>query len=60
MKLPPRLVARTLMAIVLTVSVVLVVTFYRLSVETRQRVRAAEIDKMETTARVFTALEARP
>ena len=59
MRLPPRLVARTLMAIFLTVTVILIVTFYRLSVETRQRVRAAEIDKMETSARVFTALEAR-
>src|SRR5438046_7309431 len=59
MKLAPRLVARTLLAIFLTVAVILIVTFYRLSVETRQRVRAGEIDKMETTARVFTELEAR-
>jgi len=59
MKRPPRLIARTLMAIFLTVAVVLLITFVRLTVETRQRVRSAQTEKLEVGARVFTALEAR-
>ena len=59
MKRPPRLVARTLMAIFLTVAVILLITFVRLTVETRQRVRSAQTEKLEVGARVFTALEAR-
>jgi putative nucleotidyltransferase with HDIG domain len=59
MSRPPRLVARTLLATFLTVAVILLVTFVQLSVETRARVRSAETDKLELSARVFTALEAR-
>jgi putative nucleotidyltransferase with HDIG domain len=56
---PPRLVERTLLATFLTVAIILLVTFVQLSVETRKRVRSSETDKLEISARVFTALEAR-
>jgi len=56
---PPRLVARTLTATFLTVAVILFVTFVQVSLETRERVRSAETDKLEVSARVFTALETR-
>ena len=59
MRRPPRLVARTLTATFLTVAVILFVTFVQVSLETRERVRSAETDKLEVSARVFTALEAR-
>ena len=47
------------MAVFLTVAVILLITFVRLTVETRQRVRSAQTEKLEVGARVFTALEAR-
>jgi putative nucleotidyltransferase with HDIG domain len=56
---PPRLVERTLLATVLTVAIILIVTFIQLTVETRTRVRSSETDKLEVSARVFTVLEAR-
>ena len=59
MRRPPRLVERTLLATFLTVAIILLVTFVQLSVETRKRVRSSETDKLEVSARVFTALEAR-
>ena len=59
MSRPPRLITRTLTATFLTVAVILVVTFVQVSVETRERVRAAQTEKLEVGARMFTALEAR-
>ena len=59
MRQPPRLLARTLTATVLTVAVILLVTFVVLMMDTRDRVRRAEIDKLQISERVFTSLEQR-
>jgi putative nucleotidyltransferase with HDIG domain len=56
---PPRLLARTLTATVLTVAVILLVTFVVVMMDTRERVRRAEIDKLQISERVFTSLEQR-
>jgi putative nucleotidyltransferase with HDIG domain len=56
---PPRLLARALAATCFTVAVILTVTFVVLIVATRQRVRAAEIEKLQSSQGVFAKLEAR-
>jgi putative nucleotidyltransferase with HDIG domain len=58
-KQPPRLVARTMAVIFATVAVILLIVFVVLVVDARDRVRGAEIDKLEVSSRVFTAFEAR-
>ncbi len=59
MKQPPRLVVRTLAASFVTVAAILSIVFVILMVDARDRVRAAEIEKLRVAERVFTALEAR-
>lgn len=59
MKKPPRLVARTLAVTFITSAAILSVVFTVLTVDARDRVRAAEIEKLRVAERVFTALEAR-
>lgn len=59
MRRPPRLVARTLAVTFITVAIILSVVFIVLMVDARDRVRAAEIEKLSVAERVFTALEAR-
>jgi hypothetical protein len=56
---PPRLVARTMGVIFATVAVILLIVFIVLVVDARDRVRAAETAKLDVSARVFTAFEAR-
>jgi putative nucleotidyltransferase with HDIG domain len=59
MSRPPRLVERTVLATFLTVAVILLVTFVVIIVETRERIRTAEIAKLELGAHLFTELDAR-
>ena len=59
MRRPPRLVARTLTVTFITVAIILSVVFTVLTVDARDRARAAEIGKLSVAERVFTALEAR-
>jgi hypothetical protein len=59
MKTPPRLVARTLMVTFGTVAAILTVVFVVITLDVRDRVRAAEIDKLRVSENVFTALEAK-
>ena len=59
MKHPPRLVARTMGVIFITVAVILLIVFIVLVVDARDRVRAAETAKLDISAHVFTAFEAR-
>jgi putative nucleotidyltransferase with HDIG domain len=59
MKTPPRLVARTLMVTFVTVAAILTVVFIVITLDVRDRVRAAEIDKLRVSESVFTALEAK-
>ena len=54
---PPRLVARTLAVTFITVAVILSVVFIVLTVDARERVRAAELEKLRVSAQVFTGLE---
>ena len=56
---PPRLVARTLAVAFVTVAVILSIVFIVLMVDSRDRVRAAEIEKLSVAERVFTSLEKR-
>src|SRR5262245_58043292 len=56
---PPRLVARTMGVIFATVAVILLIVFIVLVVDARDRVRAGETAKLDVSARVFTAFEAR-
>src|SRR5215510_2097583 len=56
---PPRLVARTLMVTFFTVAVILTVVFIVITLDVRDRVRAAETDKLRVSENVFTALEAK-
>ena len=58
MKTPPRLVARTLAVTFITVAVILSVVFIVITLDVRDRVRAAETDKLVVSARVFSSLEA--
>ncbi len=59
MRRPPRLVARTLTVTFVTVAIILSVVFTVLMIDTRDRVRAAEVEKLSVAEKVFTALEAR-
>ena len=59
MRRPPRLVARTLGVTFVTVAIILSIVFIVLTVDARDRVRTAEIEKLRVAERVFTALEAR-
>lgn len=59
MKKPPRLIVRTLTVVFVTVAVILSIVFMILMVDTRERVRAAEIEKLRVAEQVFTSLEAR-
>lgn len=59
MKHPPRLVARTLAVTFVTVAVILSVVFILLIVDTRERVRAAEVEQLRVSAQVFTGIESR-
>jgi putative nucleotidyltransferase with HDIG domain len=56
---PPRLVARTLTVTFVTVAIILTVVFIVLMVDTRDRVRASEVEKLSVAEKVFTALDAR-
>jgi len=56
---PPRLVARTLTVTFVTVAIILSVVFIVLMVDARDRVRAAEVEKLSVAEKVFTALDAR-
>jgi putative nucleotidyltransferase with HDIG domain len=58
-KTPPRLVARTLTVTFVTVAVILTVVFVVITLDVRDRVRAAETDKLRVSENVFTALEAK-
>ena len=57
MNTPPRLVARTLMVTFVTVAVILAAVFIVITLDMRDRVRAAETDKLRVSENVFTALE---
>ena len=59
MKAPPRLVARTLAVTFVTVAIILSLVFLALTLDVRDRVRAAESEKLQVTGRLYTALEAR-
>jgi putative nucleotidyltransferase with HDIG domain len=56
---PPGLAARTVAATFITVAVILSIVFIVLIVDARDRVRAAETEKLEISSRVFAAFEAR-
>jgi putative nucleotidyltransferase with HDIG domain len=56
---PPRLVARTLMVTFVTVAVIMTVVFVVITLDVRDRVRAAETDKLRVSENVFTAFEAK-
>jgi putative nucleotidyltransferase with HDIG domain len=58
-KAPPRLVARTLAVTFLTVAIILSLVFLVLTLDVRDRVRAAETEKLQVSGRLFTALETR-
>jgi putative nucleotidyltransferase with HDIG domain len=59
MRRPPRLIVRTLAVTFVTVAIILSIVFIVLTVDARDRVRTAEIEKLRVAERVFTALEAR-
>ena len=59
MKTPPRLVARTLMVTFTTVAIILAAVFIVITLDMRDRVRAAETEKLRVSENVFTALEAK-
>jgi putative nucleotidyltransferase with HDIG domain len=56
-KTPPRLLARTLTVTFATVAVILTIAFIVITLDVRDRVRAAETDKLRVSENVFTALE---
>jgi putative nucleotidyltransferase with HDIG domain len=56
-KRPPGLAARTVAATFITVAIILSIVFIVLVVDARDRVRAAETDKLEISSRVFAAFE---
>jgi putative nucleotidyltransferase with HDIG domain len=58
-KAPPRLVARTLAVTFVTVAIILSLVFLVLTLDVRDRVRAAETEKLQVSGQLFTALEAR-
>jgi putative nucleotidyltransferase with HDIG domain len=57
MKTPPRLLARTLTVTFAMVAVILTVVFVVITLDVRDRVRAAETDKLRVSENVFSALE---
>ena len=57
MKAPPRLVTRTLGVTFITVAVILSVVFTVLLVDARDRVRAAELEKLQVGERAFSRFE---
>ena len=57
MKTPPRLLARTLTVTFATVAAILTVIFVVITLDVRDRVRAAETEKLRVSENVFTALE---
>ena len=59
MKTPPRLLARTLTVTFLMVAVILAVVFVVITLDVRDRVRAAETDKLRVSENVFSALESK-
>jgi putative nucleotidyltransferase with HDIG domain len=59
MKGPPRLVVRTMAVTFVTVTVILSIVFIALTLDARERVRSAEIEKLRASERVFAGLEAR-
>ena len=59
MRTPPRLLARTLTVTFATVAVILTIAFIVITLDVRDRVRAAETDKLRVSESVFTALEAK-
>jgi hypothetical protein len=56
-KTPPRLIARTLTVTFAMVAVILTVVFVVITLDVRDRVRAAETDKLRVSENVFSALE---
>jgi len=56
-KTPPRLLARTLTVTFATVAVILTISFIVITLDVRDRVRAAETEKLRVSENVFTALE---
>src|SRR5919112_1685445 len=58
MKHPPTLLARTALATFVMVCGVLAVVFVVLLVQTRNRVRTAETEKLQVSEQMFTALDA--
>jgi putative nucleotidyltransferase with HDIG domain len=56
-KTPPRLVARTVTVTFAMVAVILTVVFVVITLDARDRVRAAETDKLRVSENVFSALE---
>jgi len=57
MRTPPRLVARTLTVTFIMVAVILTIVFVVITLDVRDRVRAAESDKLRVSENVFSALE---
>ena len=57
MRRPPRLVTRTLGVTFITVAVILSVVFTVLLVDARDRVRAAELEKLQVGERAFSRFE---
>jgi putative nucleotidyltransferase with HDIG domain len=56
-KTPPRLIARTLTVTFVMVAIILTVVFVVITIDVRDRVRAAETDKLRVSENVFSALE---
>jgi putative nucleotidyltransferase with HDIG domain len=56
---PPGLAAKTVAVTFITVAVILSIVFIVLVVDARDRMRAAETDKLDISSRVFTAFETR-
>jgi putative nucleotidyltransferase with HDIG domain len=56
---PPRLIARTLAVILVTVMAILSVVFIVLTIETRDRVRTAESEKLRISGGAFSQMERR-
>ena len=59
MNTPPRLLARTLTVTFVMVAVILTVVFVVITIDVRDRVRAAETDKLRVSESVFSALESK-
>ena len=59
MKRPPGLAAKTVAVTFITVAIILTIVFIVLIVDARDRMRDAETAKLEASARIFTAFEAR-